>query len=141
MKKTLLLLSALAISSCASIIEGSTQNINVSLAPNTPSYCTAKSEDFSTGFAAPGTVSVPKSMKPLEITCAPQDGSAAGTVKVLSDVAGWGYGGAALTLGVGAVVDSATGAANKYPDNVTVVLGQSSVIGQSSMNSNADFNK
>ncbi len=141
MKKFLLITSALLISSCASIIEGSTQTLTVATSPSVPSNCSVKGEDYNTSFNAPGTVNVPKSVKPIEITCVPQNGSASGTAKVLSDVGAWGYGGAALTLGVGAIVDASTGAANKYPDNIIITLGQNTVLGQSSMNSNANFNQ
>ena len=141
MNKFLAIASVLLLVSCASIIEGSTQTINVVTAPTYPSDCTVQGDGFHKTFSAPGTVSLPKSVKPIEITCVPKNGSAAGTAKVLSDVGAWGYGGAALTLGVGAAVDSATGAANKYPDNISIPLGQTTTIGQSSMNSNLDVNK
>lgn len=143
MKKFLVIASALLISSCASIIEGSTQKINVATQPNTPATCTVKRSDaaYNTFFDAPGTVEVAKSKNPVEITCTPKDGSPAGTARVFSDISAWGYGGAALTLGVGAIVDGSTGAASKYPDNVTVVLGQNTNVGLGSMNSNADYNK
>lgn len=141
MKKFLVIASALLITSCASIIEGSTQTINVATSPSVPANCTATGEFANTSFTAPGSVNVKKSKNPISISCNPQDGSAQGTVKVFSDISGWGYGGAVATLGIGAIVDGSTGAANKYPDNVTVVLGQNTTAGLGSMNSNADFNK
>jgi hypothetical protein len=141
MKKFLFLAFIPVISACASIIEGSTQTLNIVTAPSFPSNCTVKGEEFQTSFTAPGAVNVPKSVKPIEITCMPENGSAAGTAKVLSDVGAWGYGGAALGVGVGAIVDAGTGAANKYPDNITIPLGQTTTIGLTPMNSNADFNK
>ena len=137
----LVMTALLAVTSCASIIEGDMQAINVTTSPSFPSDCIAKGQNLDAHFTAPGSVSVPKSKYPVEITCTPSNGSAAGTAKVLSDIGAWGYGGSAATLGVGAIVDSTTGAANKYPDSVTIPLGQTTVIGKTSMNSNADFNQ
>lgn len=142
MKRLLVLPAVILLASCASIIEGSTQTLNVSTSPSYASKCTLKGSDYTREFSAPGTVDVPKSKYPVVITCTPENGSAAGTAKVLSDIGAWGYGGAVAGVGVGAVVDSATGASNKYPDNITIPLGRSDTrIGETPYNSNADFNK
>ena len=140
MKKALFIILPL-LTSCASIIEGSTQTVSVKTAPDFESNCVAKGSNYTKNFSAPGTVNLPKSQYPVEITCIPQNGSAAGTAKVLSDVGAWGYGGSVATLGVGAVVDSATGAANKYPENIVIKLGETTKIGETEFNKNADFNK
>lgn len=139
--KYLFLLSALLVSACASVVEGSTQTLHIKTAPDYASSCSAKGNDFTKSFSAPGTVDVPKSQYPVEITCIPQNGSAAGTGKVLSDVAAWGYGGAVAGNVLSAAIDAGTGAANKYPDSIEIPLGSTTVIGKTSMNSNAEFNK
>jgi hypothetical protein len=133
----------IALTSCASIIEGSTQTISVTTQPNYPAMCFVQKDGSNTEilFEAPGTVEVRKSLYPLNITCASKNGGTVGKAKVLSDVANWGYGGAVAGVGVGAVVDSATGAANEYPQNIVIKLGQSIKLGETSMNKNADYNQ
>lgn len=139
--KYILLIPALLLASCASTIEGSTQVLNVATAPSYPADCTLKGSDYSKEFTAPGTVEVKRSKYPIDITCTPQNGSAAGSAKVLSDISNWGYGGAVIGTAIGAAVDSGTGAANEYPANINIPLGQKVRLGETSMNSNADFNK
>lgn len=135
--KKLALTALFALTSCASIIEGSSQEVSVYTSPNVAAQCTATSGNKVRTFTTPATVKLKKSYYPAIVTCI-ADGQT-GTTKVLSDVANWGYGGAVLGVGVGAVVDSRTGAAFEYPDEIVVTLGQTTVIGVNSMNSNKDF--
>ena len=64
-----------------------------------------------------------------------------GRARVYSDVSSLGYTGAIAGLGVGAVVDSATGDAFDYPNQIIVNLGQTSEIGRNKMNSNVEFDR
>lgn len=138
MKKHIILLtSSFVLTSCASIIEGSSQEVAVSLAGADSAQCTAVSAEKTVEFTAPTTITIHKSYYPAEVTCS-ADGQT-GSVKVLADVANWGYGGAILGVGVGAVVDSATGAAFEYPEEILVTMGETKVLGKTSMNSNKDF--
>lgn len=137
MKKVILLL---LLASCASAVEGSKQKINVRTSPASAAECTVTTGTGTTKhFKTPITIEVERSVKPLNIMC--ESGGQKGTAKVLSDISNWGYGGAALGVGVGAVVDSATGAANEYPAEVVIKLGEDIKIGETPMNKNADFNK
>ena len=138
MKKYLLLLTSnFFLLSCASIIEGSSQDVQINLVGSDSAQCTATSAEQTQKFSAPASIKIHKSYYPAEITCT-ADGQT-GTVKALSDVANWGYGGAVLGVGIGAVVDSSTGAAFEYPAEITVTMGETKILGKTSMNSNKDF--
>ena len=127
----------LLLTSCASIIEGSSQEVAVHLASNGSAECTATSAEESQNFTSPATITLKKSYYPAEISCT-TDGKI-GTVKTLSDVSNWGYGGAVLGIGIGAGVDTYTGAAFEYPAEIVVTLGETKVIGQTDFNSNVEF--
>jgi len=128
---------AVILASCASIIEGNTQDVQINLVGAESAQCTAISAEETVEFIAPALVKLHKSYYPAEITCT-ADGQT-GTVKALADVANWGYGGAVLGVGIGAGVDTYTGAAFEYPAEITVTMGETKTLGKTSMNSNKDF--
>lgn len=136
-KHFLLLTSTLLLLSCASIIEGDKQEVDVALVGAESAECTATSEKKTKDFTAPAKITLNRSYYPAEISCSANGQT--GAVRVLSDVANWGYGGAALGIGVGAVVDASTGAAFEYPSKITITMGETQVIGKTKMNSNKDF--
>ena len=138
MKKYFLLLTSnFLLLSCASIIEGSTQEVQINLEGAEVAQCSAVSAEESVSFSAPAKVALKKSYYPAEISCT-SDGQT-GSVKVLADVANWGYGGAVLGVGIGAGVDTYTGAAFEYPKEILVTMGETKVVGKTAMNSNKDF--
>jgi len=127
----------IATTSCASVIQGTTQEVKIGLEGAASAECTAKSAELTQKFTAPASLTVKRSYYPAEISCS-ADGQT-GSVKIVADVSNWGYGGAVLGLGFGAGVDSATGAAFEYPHEIIVTMGADKTIGQTSMNSNKDF--
>lgn len=135
--KTFVAISLLFLTSCASIIEGSEQEISVRTASGVEATCTASSAEQTQEFAAPATITVNRSYYPAEIVCS-ADGLT-GEVKTLADVSNWGYGGAVLGVGIGAGVDSYTGAAFEYPDEIVVTLGETKTLGKTVFNSNVEF--
>lgn len=137
MKYFILLTSSFILSSCASIIEGSSQEVSVRTEPDMPAECRANSAEESIEFTAPATITLGKSYFPAEISCSAGDEN--GSVKVLSDVSNWGYGGAVLGVGVGAGVDTYTGAAFEFPDEIVVTLGEDNILGKTDFNSNVEF--
>lgn len=142
--KKISIISLLIISGCASAIQGNTQQLNLRTEPDVAATCQVKGKFFNSEVTAPGTITVKRSYFPLDITCTPNKVAKnlkSGSVRVISDVSNWGYGGAVLGVGIGAGVDAGTGAAFEYPANIVVTLGESRTIGLNNMNSNADFNR
>ena len=132
--KNLLVLTALLVPACASIVEGSSQEVSIRTEPNQPSSCVIKGSSGETKVEAPAKITISKSYYPKEITCTPNSGGDSGTAQVLSDVAPWGYGGAVLGTAIGAGVDTYTGAAFQYPNEIVVKLGTTTEIGKSELN-------
>ncbi|PIR32747.1 MAG: hypothetical protein COV36_03815 [Alphaproteobacteria bacterium CG11_big_fil_rev_8_21_14_0_20_44_7] len=137
MKPIYLLSAMFLISSCASIIQGDTQEIAVNLLGAESAECSVTDLDGTRKFTAPDTITIRRSYNTASVFCSTSDGES-GDVKLLSDVSNWGYGGAVLGLGVGAGVDTATGAAFEYPDKITVKIGESITLGETSTNSNVE---
>ena len=135
--KKIILTGLLLTTSCASIIEGSTQEVQINLEGADAAQCSAVSAEESVSFSAPAKVSLKKSYYPAEISCT-ADGQT-GVVKAIADVANWGYGGAVLGVGIGAGVDTYTGAAFEYPAEIVVTMGETKVVGKTAMNDNVDF--
>jgi hypothetical protein len=116
---TLLLSTALL--GCATITKGTTQVVAIDT-PGVPrAVCTINTQSGPKQVATPGTVVLAKSSASLPITCTKQcylngvsiiragtEAMAAGNV-ILGGVIGLG-------------VDAASGAMNKYPDQVTVAM-------------------
>ncbi len=132
-------IAVFALTSCASVFEGTKQEVSLRTNPDVPANCTLTGSSFNVQVQAPGKFEVRKSYHPLEITCTPVAGGASGSVKLLSDVSATGYASAIFGVGIGAGVDTATGAAFKYPEEIVVTLGQTTILGQTSTNSNVDY--
>ena len=111
---------ALVVGGCASIVEGTSQTIALSVTPQNAS-CTGSrnGEQVGTYDSASGSFHVGKSRNALTITCeAP--GYRQRSIRIDSDASGWGVAGA-LTLDFG-LTDYATGALNKYPAQAAITL-------------------
>ncbi|MGK9164926.1 hypothetical protein KXR53_01440 [Inquilinus limosus] len=113
-------IAALSLSGCASITEGTSQEIRVDVTPAVAS-CSGTRKGAPTGTYDPVShiYKVDKSRNDILFTCkAP--GYRDKTVTLVSSASGWGVAGA-LTLDFG-LVDYATGALNKYEPTLTVTL-------------------
>lgn len=130
-------IALLLLTSCASILTGSKQDVTIRTEPNVSATCKIDGSDFNDEIEVPAKITIQKSYYPTNITCSANGQT--GSVKILSDVSDMGYGSAALGLGVGAGVDTYTGAAFEYPSDIVVKLGENNVIGQTKMNSNVDW--
>lgn len=113
-------LCAVILSGCATITEGTTQNILVEVSPDTGS-CTMIRKGETIGSSMPGyrVVNVSKSMNDIEFKCsAPgyqdKDDVLTSTTSNATVVSFF-----LLDFGI---VDAATGAWKKYPERLTVVL-------------------
>lgn len=109
-----------AVSGCASIVEGTNQTIMVNMAPDT-AQCVATRQGSQIGVVSGSARQLPvsKSRHDLWLRCT-ASGYETSDIKVESSASGWGVaGGIAFDLGI---TDYMTGALNKYPETVTVAL-------------------
>lgn len=108
------------LSACASIIEGSTDDVKIVSLTNTPMTCNAANERGSWVGNTPGQVNVKKSRTDLKLACQdPRTGAQAGAT-LASEVEPWAFGNILLGGIIGLGVDWGTGAAYDYPETVTV---------------------
>lgn len=118
--RKLCIIGAIALSGCASIVEGTTQDLYVSVTPENAS-CVANQKGIFAGRYDPMrmAISVPKSRNDLEVRCA-APGYKDKTIRLVSEASAWGVTGA-LLLDFG-IVDYSTGALNKYPGTLVIVM-------------------
>jgi hypothetical protein len=122
----LLALSVLGLSGCASIFEGTSQDIDV--VTNPPSAtCKFERHGETIGMVSntPGTVTVRKTKYDITIRCDKpgyQEATYLNHSGTSSAIAGNVAADLILTLGVSSIVDSADGADNQYDSAVTLTL-------------------
>lgn len=113
-------LAVLGLSGCASITEGTSQEIRLDVTPAMAS-CSGARKGVPTGTYDPVShiYKVDKSRNDIVFTCK-SPGYRDKTVTLVSEASGWGVAGA-LTLDFG-LVDYATGALNKYQPTLIMTL-------------------
>lgn len=117
-----MVLSCSAGSGCAIITTGTDQGIRVVTEKNvTGASCTLVDSKGNRSFIprTPGTTYVPKGDGPLIITCA-KPGYKSATLEVDEGTAGATMGNVILGGGIGIIFDAASGAAQRYPDQVVI---------------------
>jgi hypothetical protein len=116
----LVALAACSLAGCASITEGTSQEIRVDVTPAVAS-CSGLRKGAPTGTYDPVShiYHVDKSRNDIIFTCKSL-GYRDKTVSLVSEASGWGVAGA-LTLDFG-LIDYSTGALNKYPPTLTMTL-------------------
>lgn len=115
--------AALSLAACASVAEGTTQQIYVTTTPETGAACTASNGRGEWSLVTPGTVTVKKSESVLKIRCT-KPGWKDGTVYAAGKISTANLMGNMLPY-VGllnAAVDASTGAALTYPGSYTIEL-------------------
>ena len=114
------LLAGLA--SCSTVIEGKTQELTINSIP-AGADCAVTRKGIVLGRVAstPGTVTIEKNRHDINVICHKPGFEMAGFFNE-SDVAAAAFGNAVIGGVVGGGVDLATGSANKYTSDVTVVL-------------------
>lgn len=135
--------AAIGVSACSSIVEGTSQQILVNTTPS-GADCTLEREGFTIGKVnpTPGSALVDKTKHDITIKCT-KDTFHESTYINESDVAGATFGNILIGGGIGWIIDSASGADNKYtsPANITLVPStQPAPAIQKSPNSNEDKN-
>ena len=121
MKNLLPALAILMLTGCASIVEGTSQEIIVNTNPEN-AHCKFMREGVSIATVeTPGAVTVKKSKHDINIICN-KKGYRQATFYNHSDVAGATVGNVILGGGIGWAIDSANGADNKYTSPVNITL-------------------
>jgi S1-C subfamily serine protease len=121
--------SLLSTAGCATIIEGTSQTINVATIP-THASCTLNRDGKTIGTIAntPGAVEVSKTRHDLLISCS-KSGYQTADARDTSEVAGWLFGNLVLGGLIGIGIDATTGAAEKYDGHVQIALTQQRTFG------------
>ena len=122
MRASVLLLLAVALAGCSSILEGTSQEIVVNTNPSAAD-CGFYRNGAKIGEVAstPGTALIKKTKYDLTVLCVKQ-GYQQTTYLNHSGVAGATFGNILLGGGVGWAIDSASGADNKYDSPVNLTL-------------------
>jgi len=118
---TVLLLAGL-LPGCATIIDGSTQNLTVSTEP-AGATCTLDREGMRVAIVSPtpGTIRIDKSKRDIAVSCR-KPGFQTAQVGHVSGFRGTTFGNLILGGGVGFIVDASTGASFEYPPEVKVAM-------------------
>jgi hypothetical protein len=126
----LAMLGALQAGACATIIEGSNQNVNVSAVESGSgteiqgAECTLTSPSIGTQrVTTPGSVKLEKSKNSVSVLCN-KSGYAAGTGTIASHFAAATVGNFLIGGLIGVGIDAASGAANKYDDKIAVTMAR-----------------
>lgn len=112
----------LALSACASIVEGSTDHVNILTNPPSNASCTLANSRGSYSALGSSAASVKKSKSDLNVSCVDAQTGAKGQSTVVSDVEAWAFGNILIGGLIGLGVDWGTGAAYDYPDSATITL-------------------
>jgi len=110
-----------ALSGCASIIKGQSEEIAVSTPPAPGATCTLKNTRGEWTVTTPAAVTVKRSKKAIDITCS-KDGYQEAKQVVPSDFEYWTLANLLGSPLIGFGIDAATGATNRYPSSVTVQM-------------------
>lgn len=134
---------SLILGSCSSIIQGTDQSIIVNTnPPEATCSLERQGEDIGAVLSTPGSVTVSKTKHDITISCE-KDGF--DTATFIND-SGWESGSGAagialdvlLTFGISSVIDSATGADNKYQSPVNITMVRASEAGSLSKDGAGD---
>ncbi len=120
----------IALSGCASIVNGQTQVLSVKTSMQGAEVhkadCTMINNKGTWYVTTPGTVSVHRSFQDLHVTCN-LEGMDPGTVTVKSSTKAMAFGNILFGGIIGVGVDTGTGAAYDYPQLISVEMGQTTM--------------
>ena len=119
---TSLLLTALVLGACATIVEGSDQTVTVITEPP-GAVCSFTRAGTTIGVAnpTPSTVSLEKSKDNISLLCE-KDGYFNGAAALSSEFKAMTFGNIIFGGIIGVGVDAASGAMHEYPESITVIL-------------------
>ena len=110
------------LSACATIVEGSTDDIALSTTPATQSNCSLTNSRATVNTMTPSTVTVKRSKSDLAIACTDPQTGATGNTTLVSDVEAWDFGNIIIGGLIGLGIDWGTGAAYTYPSQAVVPM-------------------
>ena len=110
-----------ALSGCASIIKGSSEEIAVATPPAPGANCTLTSPRGTWNVTTPANVKVLRSIKDMDIVCN-KDGYQTASTKIPSGVEPWTFGNIVLGGLLGLGIDAYSGAMGKYPHDFQVQM-------------------
>lgn len=114
--------TALVIAACATVLEGTTQNMTVTTLPEDASCVLERDGNvLATVLSTPETVEVSKEGAPIRLVCSKPNYLDASRI-VLAGFDGFTAGNLLFGGMVGVVIDASTGAVNQYPEEVSVML-------------------
>lgn len=123
MKKTFALATLLLSSACASIVDGTKQEVDLQTSPVGCSRCElSNSKGNYSATCTPQKVMVKRAYGPLSVQCYGPNSS--GQTEVESSVKGWFFGNILIGGLIGMGVDAATAAAWDYPQTIHVQMLQ-----------------
>lgn len=113
--------------SCATVLEGTSQDIAVDTDPQGANCTFTRGAEGTIGTVAqtPGKLTVQRRKEAMQVTCT-RDGHEAATEVVASAFSGATIGNVLLGGLIGIAVDASSGANNRYPERLTVVMTPSS---------------
>ena len=118
----LLTLTAVTVAACATVLEGTTQEITVTTLPEGASCVLERhGEVLATVLSTPATVEVKKDNAPIKLVCSEPHHLDASRV-VLAGFDSYSAGNLLFGGMVGVVIDASTGAVNQYPSEISVML-------------------
>lgn len=116
----MLISSISLLSGCASIVDGTSQNVTLQTPPVTGANCSLKNNKGTWHvFSTPGTIKVHRSYSALHVTCR-KPGYKKAKKRFQSTTKGMMAGNIVFGGFIGGGVDAADGAAYDYPNNLTV---------------------
>jgi hypothetical protein len=116
-----LVLSGVALSGCATIIEGTTQSISVTTPPASGAQCTLTSSEGTWFVTTPGSVTVHKTKNDIAATCK-KDGYQDANATIPSHFNGATVGNVLAGGIIGIGVDAASGANYSYPETSEIPM-------------------
>jgi hypothetical protein len=117
-----------ALSGCASIIKGQSQEIAISTPPASGASCRLTNARGQWTVTTPAPVTVKRSKKDAQIHCT-KDGYQEASATIPSNFEEWTLGNLLLGGVIGLGVDASTGAINKYPSTFEVPMSPSKAAG------------
>jgi hypothetical protein len=110
-----------SLSGCATIIQGTSQDIAITTPPVTGASCILTSKEGNWVVVSPGVAHVEKSKEDVLIKCT-KDGYQEASAVIPSDFQAWTVGNIVAGGLIGVGVDAATGALNEYPKGFAVPM-------------------
>jgi hypothetical protein len=112
-----------AISGCATIVDGTKQSVSVSTTPVQGAECTLTNSEGTWFVTSPGSVEVHKTKNDMNVTCK-KDGYQPGNQVAVSNFGGATFGNIVAGGIIGAGIDAASGANYYYTTPIVVPLGE-----------------